>query len=549
MKKKPLKQVSGLYSTPALEKGLDILELFGDEPGGLSKSDVARHLGRTVPEIFRMLLCLETRGYISQARNDELYRLTLHLFKLAQEHPPTKRIVTEALPVLQNVAQETTQSCHLGVLERGTVVAVAHADSHASTGFCVRTGSIIDLVHSATGQVILAHQSPEARSLAIKAWRELTGERLQRDLPGHLSEIKARGYEERSSNEVDGVTNISFPILDPRGNAIAALTVPFLQRIGDRTTTATVGRVLRRATQQLSQDLAGTMSEHAEASLPDRPAGDIIAPRLGQNGRAMKGMDVDWRYTTPALEKGLDALELFASESDGLTKTEVARRMGRTISEVFRVLICLEKRGYIARFGDDERYLLTLQLFKLAYSHPPIERLATEALPIMDKVARQTGQSCHLGVLDGDRVVIIAQVNAPQRSGFYVKSGGIGDLMRSTTGQVILAHQTMEASSRAINLWHKHNGSSLPHDLPRQLSRIRQRGFDQRQSYEVEGVINISFPILDDRGCAVAAISVPFLQRIGDSTTSEVVVEVLRKASYTVSQAMGGRTNRGIHGA
>jgi DNA-binding IclR family transcriptional regulator len=548
MKRKPLEQVSRLYSAPALEKGLDILELFGDDPGGLSKSDVARRLDRTVPEIFRMLLCLEARGFVSQARNDDLYRLTLHLFKLAQEHPPTKRIVTEALPVLQNVAQETTQSCHLGVLERGTVVAVAHADSHASTGFYVRTGSIIDLMHSATGQVILAHQSPETRSRAIKAWRELTGEHLPRDLQGHLSEIKDQGYEERSSNEVDGVTNISFPILDHRGNAIAALTVPFLQRIGDRTTRATVGRVLRRATQQLSQALGGTMSEHADTSIPNRSGGDVAASRLGQNGRVMNGKEIDWRYTTPALEKGLDALELFATDSDGLTKTEVARRMGRTVSEVFRVLICLEKRGYIARSGDDERYILTLQLFRLACSHPPIERLATEALPIMRKVARQTGQSCHLGVLDGDRVVIIAQVNAPQRSGFYVKAGGIGDLIRSTTGQVILAHQTMEASSRAINLWRKHNSSSPPHDLPRQLSRIRQRGFDQRQSYEVEGVINISFPILDDRGCAVAAISVPFLQRIGDSTTSDTVVEVLRKASCSVSQAIGG-TGRGIHGA
>jgi hypothetical protein len=51
-------------------------------------------------------------------------------------------------------------------------------------------------------------------------------------------------------------------------------------------------------------------------------------------------------------------------------------------------------------------------------------------------------QSCHLGVLDADRVVIIAHVNSPLNSGFYVKAGGIGDLMPSTTGQVILAHQT-----------------------------------------------------------------------------------------------------------
>src|SRR5579864_3258141 len=124
------------------------------------------------------------------------------------------------------------------------------------------------------------------------------------------------------------------------------------------------------------------------------------------------------RYPTPALENGLDVLELLASESDGLTKTDVARRLGRTVSEVFRMLVCLETRGYIARSSGDERYSLTLHL---AYQHPPIERLATEALPIMRQVTRQIKQSCHLGVLDGDRVVTIAQVNSPlSSSGFYV---------------------------------------------------------------------------------------------------------------------------------
>ena len=246
------------------------------------------------------------------------------------------------------------------------------------------------------------------------------------------------------------------------------------------------------------------------------------------------------RYPTPALEKGLDVLELFASESDGLTKTDVARRLGRTVSEIFRVLVCLETRGYIARSGGDERYSLTLHLFKLAYQHPPIERLTTEALPIMRQVTRLINQSCHLGVLDGDRVVIIAQVNSPLSSGFYVKAGGIGDLMRSTTGQVILAHQTPEVFSLAIKLWCKHNGMRPPRDLGQHLTKIKQRGFDERKRYEVDGVINISFPVSDDRGYAVAALSVPFLQRIGDSTTSSTVKRVLGEASCALSEAIGG---------
>jgi DNA-binding IclR family transcriptional regulator len=48
-------------------------------------------------------------------------------------------------------------------------------------------------------------------------------------------------------------------------------------------------------------------------------------------------------------KKGLDALELFASESDGSTNTDVARTLGRTVSEVFRMQVCLETRGYCSR--------------------------------------------------------------------------------------------------------------------------------------------------------------------------------------------------------
>ena len=46
MTKKSRKQAGRQYPTPALEKGLDILELFAREPNGLTKSDVARKLGQ-----------------------------------------------------------------------------------------------------------------------------------------------------------------------------------------------------------------------------------------------------------------------------------------------------------------------------------------------------------------------------------------------------------------------------------------------------------------------------------------------------------------------
>ena len=112
--------------------------------------------------------------------------------------------------------------------------------------------------------------------------------------------------------------------------------------------------------------------------------------------------------------------------------------------------------------------------------------------------------------------------------------------MRSTTGQVILAHQPPEVSSRAVSLWCKHNGKRLPRDLGQHLTKIKQYGFDERKSYEVEGVINISFPVLDDRSYAVAALSVPFLKRVDHSTTRSAVKRVLAEASCALSEAIGG---------
>ena len=252
-----MKTAKRRYPTPALEKGLDILELFAHEPAGLTKSDVARRLNRTVSEIFRMLLCLEERGYIGRAEDDDRFRLSLKIFRMALEYPPTKRLVSEALPIMQDMVHKLNQSCHLGVLEGGQVVIVAQTDSPVSPGFYVKAGSVVDLMHAATGHVILAHLPQEARNRAIEIWQQQTGSRVPKDLDEHLKKIQVQGYEERDSYEIRGVINITYPVLDESGNAVAALTVPYLARMEDPTTPKTVRTALRDASLKLSEAIGG----------------------------------------------------------------------------------------------------------------------------------------------------------------------------------------------------------------------------------------------------------------------------------------------------
>ena len=247
-------------------------------------------------------------------------------------------------------------------------------------------------------------------------------------------------------------------------------------------------------------------------------------------------------YATPALEKGLDVIELLAHQPGGLTKSEISRELKRTVSEIFRMLLCLERRGYIAQV-ESERYALTLKLFRLVQEHPPTERLITEALPVMHHLAHETQQSCHMGIIEGAQVTILAQVNPSTSIGFYVKLGSSVELMEATTGYVILAHQDEEHRARTLAEWKRLTGDDLPADLHAHLARVKRQGFESRPSYKVRGVTNISYPIFDERGSAIGALTVPYIQLIEAVANASQVSAALKKASREITAAIGGRAS------
>lgn len=250
------------------------------------------------------------------------------------------------------------------------------------------------------------------------------------------------------------------------------------------------------------------------------------------------------KYATPALDKGLDILEFLAHDPAGATKSELARELNRTVSEIFRMLLCLERRGYIAQVEED-RYSLTLKLFQLVQEHPPTERLIADALPIMERFSHEAFQSCHLGVIEGDHVVILAQVNAPANQGFYVKLGSAVDIMDSSSGYVILAYQKAAQRLRTISNWRRETRRKLPNNLTQHLDRLRRIGHERRASYLVEGVVNISFPIFDERGSPLGALTVPYIQYHKGARREADVTKALAMAAMEITAAIGGKPPHG----
>lgn len=221
------------YRAPALEKGLEILELLAPRTGAMTLSEISESLGRSKSEIFRMLQVLEERRYLARPAGGEGYALTNRLFMLGMEHPPVKGLMEAAMPVMHRLAAQILQPCHLAIPSEELIVVVARVESPGDVGFVVRVGHRRPIPHSTSGLVLLAFQPQETRAgwLEILERKQVRFERKR--LAGTLRSIAARGYACIPSEVVFGVTDLSAPIL-LQGAAIAALTVPYAERRGTR---------------------------------------------------------------------------------------------------------------------------------------------------------------------------------------------------------------------------------------------------------------------------------------------------------------------------
>ncbi|MGH1558654.1 helix-turn-helix domain-containing protein [Caulobacter segnis] len=122
-------------------------------------------------------------------------------------------------------------------------------------------------------------------------------------------------------------------------------------------------------------------------------------------------------YRAPALEKGLDVLELLAAHRGGLTLAQISNALDRSSSELFRMVQVLEARGYVGRAADEDGLVLTNKLFAPGDMTRRPRTFWISAQPVMRAVAQKIGQSRHLALASGDQMVVVARIEAPGRPG------------------------------------------------------------------------------------------------------------------------------------
>ncbi|WP_170775035.1 IclR family transcriptional regulator [Ruegeria lacuscaerulensis] len=222
------------------------------------------------------------------------------------------------------------------------------------------------------------------------------------------------------------------------------------------------------------------------------------------------------KYRAPALEKGLDIIELLALHGDGISQGEIARALQRSQSEIYRMLSTLVRRGYVVRSKDGDLYSLSLKMFAVSQGHPPIERLMEVASPKMRAVTRLAWQSCHLGMESNGDIVVVASVSAPGNWVFSLRVGTVIGLSNTGTGRVLAAFRSDQQIEELLDMHRLAQGEPEidRSEFLEHVSRIREVGYERMPSATAVGVTNLAFPVFDRERVPICVVNCPYVERI-----------------------------------
>jgi DNA-binding IclR family transcriptional regulator len=252
-------------------------------------------------------------------------------------------------------------------------------------------------------------------------------------------------------------------------------------------------------------------------------------------------------YRAPALEKGLEILEHLAEANAPLSRTEIAKGLGRAPAELFRMLNCLEQKGYVLRDADSGKYRLSMRLYAMGSQADPARLLREAARQPMEELAATIGQSCHLSVRHGDQLLVFMETLPSKKICLAVGVGTSLPLSRASSGKLILSGlgQDELAAFLARDEYFQSAKPRAQAAFKRELEEIRKTGSIIAPSGITSSVIDcamlVGIPGTDT--CAVIAVS----QVCSNEADAVDCAPAVRHAAEAIDRNLGITGTGGNH--
>ncbi|MGQ1784769.1 MULTISPECIES: IclR family transcriptional regulator [unclassified Saccharicrinis] len=219
------------------------------------------------------------------------------------------------------------------------------------------------------------------------------------------------------------------------------------------------------------------------------------------------------KYDAPALDKGLDILEFLSAQSVPQSQLEIATGIDRKPNEIYRMLVNLEKRGYIVKDPSSVKYNLTLRLFQLAHHHSPVDTMVRASEMHMRNLSYCINQSVHLSVLHHNKLMVIAQVQSQTPVSLSVEIGSLFPLEKTISGKVTLANLEEQKKNQILSLCDDYQSMKAAEkkELQAELLQIKGKPCVSNKSMLTEGITDFSAPVFNMRNEVIAVLAVSTL--------------------------------------
>ncbi|MBD9401224.1 IclR family transcriptional regulator C-terminal domain-containing protein [Comamonas sp. CMM02] len=208
-------------------RGLEVIRSFNAESASQTLSEVATKTGLTRAGARRILLTLQTLGYVHS--DGKYFELAPRILDLGFAYLSSQPLWNLATPLMETLAETLQESCSAGVLDELDVVYVARVHTHKIMSTNLGVGSRLPAFWTSMGRVLLAGL-PQEQLLALLATCPRVAYTRYTQLEDHallaaIDQVRTQGWALMNQELEEGLISVAAPLFNAKGNVVAAINV------------------------------------------------------------------------------------------------------------------------------------------------------------------------------------------------------------------------------------------------------------------------------------------------------------------------------------
>lgn len=243
-------------------RGLEVIRSFDSQAPQQTLTEVAERSGLTRAGARRILLTLQTLGYVQT--DGRLYRLTPRILDLGFAYLSSMPIWNLAEPVMEQLVAQVKESCSAAVLDATDIVYVMRVPTHKIMSITLGVGSRLPAYCTSMGRVLLADLPDDELVARLEASdrRALTRHTLTDvdALVAKVAQARRQGWCIANQELEEGLISVAVPVTNRAGRTVAALNI---SGQANRTSAKAMQETLLPALQASARTISRLLSQQA----------------------------------------------------------------------------------------------------------------------------------------------------------------------------------------------------------------------------------------------------------------------------------------------